>query len=39
MVYLKKKYGYNFPDLEEKGWLKDWLEDEDDDNDNDDIIY
>lgn len=25
MVYLKQKYGLIFPDLEAKGWLKEWL--------------
>jgi hypothetical protein len=28
MLYLKKKFGYVFPELEEKGWLDGWLEDE-----------
>lgn len=30
MVRLKKK-GYNFPDLEARGWLDGWLDDEEDD--------
>lgn len=30
MLYLKKKYGIVSPELEEKGWLKDWEDEEDD---------
>ncbi|KRX10517.1 hypothetical protein PPERSA_01529 [Pseudocohnilembus persalinus] len=37
MKRLKEK-GYNFPDLEEKGWLDGWLDD-DEDNDEFSIIY
>ncbi len=29
MTRLKKK-GFNFPELEKRGWLEGWLEDEDD---------
>jgi hypothetical protein len=29
MMFLKKTKGYHFPELEEKGWLQDWDEDED----------
>ena len=42
MVRLKKK-GYNFPDLEAKGWLDGWLDEEDEDEilsaDNDEPSY
>jgi hypothetical protein len=31
MVRLKKTKGYEFPGLEEKGWLDGWLEDDDED--------
>lgn len=34
MLYLKTKYGLTSPELEEKGWLQDW-EDEDEDFDDD----
>jgi hypothetical protein len=28
MLYLRKKYGYKFPELEAKGWLDGWIDDE-----------
>jgi hypothetical protein len=28
MLYLRNKYGYKFPELEQKGWLDGWLDDE-----------
>lgn len=31
MLKLKKQLGYSFPELEEKGWLIDWEDDEDED--------
>eukprot|EP01017_Pseudomicrothorax_dubius_P048307 TRINITY_DN8767_c0_g1_i1.p1 TRINITY_DN8767_c0_g1~~TRINITY_DN8767_c0_g1_i1.p1 ORF type:complete len:195 (-),score=47.81 TRINITY_DN8767_c0_g1_i1:139-723(-) len=30
MMELKNKYGYVFPELEAKGWLKGWMDDDDD---------
>jgi len=28
MLYLRRKYGYKFPELEQKGWLDGWIDDE-----------
>lgn len=28
MLFLRKKYGFKFPELEEKGWLNGWIDDE-----------
>ena len=28
MLYLRRKYGYKFNELEQKGWLDGWIDDE-----------